>query len=200
MHRIRKYQKLLRFILVLLLLTIGCSELADWMASRFVAQPPSGKNCAILVLGYPSKSDGQPSSVQIARVSEGNNSYQQYHCGMIVFSGGAVKNQIVEAQIMSAIAKSLGVPSTRMILETKAQNTWENIKFSTSFVEKYDNILIVSDNLHAQRGRRYLCKQRPDLCDRTFVAVRYRPLYQWLWKIHAALYELFAAVRDLILF
>jgi uncharacterized SAM-binding protein YcdF (DUF218 family) len=200
MHRIRKYQKLLKVSLVLMLLTISCSETADWMASRFFARSPFGKNCVVLVLGYPSHNNGQPSPVQITRTLEGVHSYQYYHCELMVISGSAVKNHIVEAQTMSIVAKSRGVPSTSMILETKAQNTWENIKFSTSILEKYDNILIVSDNLHAQRGRRYLCKQRPDLCDRTFVAVRYRPFYQWSWKIPAALYELFTAVRDLILF
>lgn len=200
MRRIFKYQKLLRLTLVLMLLMIGGSESADWMAAEIAAHPPAGRSCAVLVLGYPSQSDGSPDPVQIQRVSAGMQADRSHHCEKMILSGGAVKNHIVEAQTMAQLASKLGMPSSKLLLETKARNTWENIKFSLAQLEKYDQILIVSDNLHAQRGRRYLCKQRSDLCDRTFVTVEYRPFDRWWRKIPLALYELFAGLRDSILF
>lgn len=198
--RISKWQRLLRLPLALLILTIGCSESADWIASRITANQPQGKSCAVLVPGYPSKSDGTASPIQVLRVSAGVKAYRQNSCGYMVLSGAAVKNHIIEAKTMAKVAHSLGVRSDQMLLETQARNTWENIKLSIPLVEKYDRILVVSSNLHAQRARRYLCKQRPDLCDRTFVTVEYRPFERWWSKVAATFYEVFAWVRDLIMF
>jgi uncharacterized SAM-binding protein YcdF (DUF218 family) len=152
------------------------------------------------VLGYPSHSDGTPSFVQAMRVAAGVRAYQESKCDRLVFSGAAVKNQIVEAQTMAQLARRLGVPSNQIGLETQARNTWENIKFSIPILSTDRRILLASDSLHAQRGRRYLCKQRPDLCARTFVAVEYRPFDRWWWKVAAAGYELFAWGRDLVNF
>ncbi len=190
----------LRIALMLLILTIVCSESFDWAASTMAANPPKGKTCTVLVLGYPSKNDGTPDPVQELRVSNGVKAYRNNSCSQIVFSGSAVANQIVEAATMAKLASRDGVPSNRIRMETQARNTWENIKRSMPFLEKYDSILIASDSLHAQRGRRYLCKQRPDLCDQAFVTAEYRPFDHWWWKIAIALNELFSWGRDIWLF
>jgi uncharacterized SAM-binding protein YcdF (DUF218 family) len=200
MYRNFRWQQLLRLFLVLLISMMVCSELSDWIASTISANPPKGKTCIVLVLGYPSKSDGTPDPVQELRVAAGVKAYRNYRCSQIVLSGAAVKNQIVEAVVMAKLARSRGVQPNHILMETQAQNTWENIKRSIPFLEKYDSILIASDSLHAQRGRRYLCKQRPDLCNRAFVTVEYRLFEYWWWKIATALNELFSWVRDILLF
>jgi uncharacterized SAM-binding protein YcdF (DUF218 family) len=196
----RKWKRWLRLALVLIILTIGCSELADWVACNVATNPSKGKSCGVLVLGYPSHSDGTANPVQEVRVAAGVRAHRDSKCDRIVFSGAAVKNQIVEAQTMAQLARGLGVQPDAIVLETQAQNTWENIKFSIPSLEKYHRILIASDSLHAQRGRRYLCKQHPNLCERTFVAVKYRPFERWWWKIASSCHELFAWGRDLIMF
>ena len=204
MHQIfkwkRKYQRLLRLSLVIFISIFICSELADWIACNIASDPGRGKSCAVLVLGYPSSSDGKPDPVQEVRVAAGVRGYRHYNCDRLVFSGAAVQNQIVEAQTMAQLARDAGVRSDRIILETQARNTWENIKFSIPLLAQFDRILIVSDSLHAQRGRRYLCKQRSDLCDRTFVMVEYQLNGRWWWKILSASHALFAWGRDLLLF
>lgn len=200
MHHLSKWQRKrkrsLRLALALLVSLVACSELADWIACNVATNPPLGKSCVVLVLGYPSLSDGTPDRVQEMRVATGVSAYRHYHCDLLVFSGAAVKNHIVEAQTMAQLARGSGVQSDEIILETQARTTWENIKFSIPKLAKSDRILIASDPLHAQRGRRYLCKQRPDLCDLTFVRAEYRPFDRW-WKIASAGYELFAWGRDL---
>jgi uncharacterized SAM-binding protein YcdF (DUF218 family) len=200
MYRSFSWQQLLRLLLVLFISMMVCSELSDWIASSIAANPPKGKTCIVLVLGYPSKSDGTPDPVQELRVAAGVKAYRNYRCSQIVLSGAAVKNQIVEAVVMAKLARSRGVQPNHILMETQAQNTWENIKRSIPFLEKYDSILIASDSLHAQRGRRYLCKQRSDLCNRAFVTAEYRPLDHWWWKIATALNELFSWGRDILLF
>jgi DUF218 domain len=208
MLRIFKRQRWLRLMLILLIVTIGSSELADWVACNVVTNSPDLLSCGVLVLGYPSNEDGTPSPVQAVRVETGLKVYRNNRCDRLVFSGAAVKNHIVEAQTMAGLADGSGVQPDRearhqgggIVLETQARNTWENIKFSIPFLEKYDRIFIASDGLHSQRGRRYLCKQRPDLCDRTFVGVEYRPFERLWWKVGSAGYELSAWGRDFLNF
>jgi uncharacterized SAM-binding protein YcdF (DUF218 family) len=218
-----KWKKPFRYMLVLLALAIGCSELADAIACNLATNPAPGKSCVVLVLGYPSNNDGTASQVQAMRVATGVQVYRQSHCDRLVFSGAAVKNHIVEAQTMAQLARQAGIPATAIEVETQARTTWENIKFSIPALAKSDQILIASDSLHAHRGRRYLCKQRPDLCDRTFVGVAYRPFVgvaspflrnaaRWRslscgetenrawWKVGSSCYELFAWGRDLLMF
>jgi vancomycin permeability regulator SanA len=199
-RQIFKWQRWLRLALILTIFTIGCTELADWAACNIANNPSSGKSCGVLVLGYPSHGNGTASPVQTMRVAAGVQASRDRQCDRLIFSGAAVGNQIVEAQTMAQLARGMGVSPAAIVLETHAQNTWENIQFSIPAVEKYNRILIASDSLHAHRGRRYLCKQRPNLCGRTFVAVAYRPFDRWWWKIAAGCHELFAWGRDAILF
>jgi hypothetical protein len=42
-----------------------------WLGSTLAAQPAVSGNCAVLVLGHPSKADGSPAAVQRARVAAG---------------------------------------------------------------------------------------------------------------------------------
>jgi uncharacterized SAM-binding protein YcdF (DUF218 family) len=195
-----KQQRLIASSFFLLVLIIASSELADWMACNIATNSPDGRSCAVLVLGYPAESDGSPNDVQKVRVAAGVRAYRSNNCDRIVFSGGAVKNQIVEAKAMAQLARGFGIQPSQIELETQARNTWENIKFSIPLIGKYDRILIASDSLHAQRGRRYLCKQRADLCGRTFVTVRYQFVDRWWWKIGSGCYELFAWGRDILMF
>jgi uncharacterized SAM-binding protein YcdF (DUF218 family) len=204
----RKWKRWLRCWLVLLIAIVILSELADWIACNVATNPPHVQSCQVLVLGYPSERDGTPSPAQEARVAAGVRAYRDYNCDRLVVSGAAVKNQIVEAQTMARLARDAGIPATAIGLETQARNTWENIKFSIPILSKSADldftkkhpILIASDSLHAQRGRRYLCTQRPDLCAQTFVAVKYQPFDRWWWKIGFGCYELFTWVRDVLVF
>jgi vancomycin permeability regulator SanA len=200
MRHILKWRRWLRLAIVLTILTICCSELADWVACNMATNSSPSKSCGVLVLGYPSRSDVTASPVQEMRVATGVQAFRNSKCERLVFSGAAVENQIVEAQTMAQLARGWGVSPDAIVLETHAQNTWENIKFSIPFLAKSDRIQIASNSLHAHRGRRYLCKQRPNLCERTFVAVSYRPFERWWWKIASGCHELFAWGRDLILF
>lgn len=183
-----------------LLSLMAISEIICYTSSLLAPSPPKSRNCAVLVLGYPSKNDGTPSPVQELRVKLGVKTYRQNSCSIIVFSGSAVANKIIEAQTMFMLAVKLGVEPKKIIQETRARNTWENIKFSIPLVEKYNLLLIVSDSIHPYRGRRYLCKQRPDTCNRTFVVVSYEPFSLLLWKVAAVGHELFAWIRDFIFY
>jgi uncharacterized SAM-binding protein YcdF (DUF218 family) len=111
----------------------------------------------------------------------------------IVFSGGPSRGRPSEAETMAAYALALGLPPTSVRTETKAMSTWQNIEFSLPMVEGFNRLAIVSDPLHAARGRRFVGAQRPDLASHLVSAGEYK-LFERPWlKVPTALYETYVA-------
>jgi len=184
------------FALALLaMLSLG-AEGAFWLGSTLAPQPVVAGNCAVLVLGYPSNDDGSPNSVQRARVAAGVRAVRRNHCDRIIVSGGAAHNARVEAEGMARLVLAEGVPASQLVIESRAQSTWQNVEYSLPLLDGFAHVFVASDPLHALRGRRYLCKQRPLWCDRVAVAPAYAPFARPLWNIGAVLYELHAWIRD----
>jgi len=172
------------------------SEMAFRIAATAPAAPPPGRDCAVLVLGYPSRSDGSPDPVQRGRVATGVAVLRTFRCGTLVLSGGAAHNAFVEADAMAGTARELGVADDRIALERRARNTWENVALSLPFLEHRGALYVVSEALHARRGVRYLCLQRPDLCASAQPVAAPIPLTRLWWKPLAATYELWTWLRD----
>jgi uncharacterized SAM-binding protein YcdF (DUF218 family) len=183
--------------LALLALLALVAEGVFWLGSTLATRPALAGNCAVLVLGYPSNADGSPNSVQRVRVAAGVLAYRRNHCERIIMSGGAAHNTSIEADVMARLALEDGVPASQLVIEKRAQNTWQNVEYSLPFLDGFAHLFVASDTLHAVRGRRYLCTQRPPWCDRVAVAPpAYKPFARPLWKIGAVLYELHAWIRD----
>lgn len=81
---------------------------------------------AIVVLGSPADSDGNPTPEQLARVTEGVREYERDVAPRLIFAGGAAGNRFVEAQVMARTAESQGVPVSAMFLESGSLNTMQN--------------------------------------------------------------------------
>lgn len=167
------------------------------MGATFAEQPAVEGHCAVLVLGYPSRADGSPDPTQRARIVAGVEAYRRNRCERVVISGGAAHNASIEAEVMARLAMDHGIPAAAITLENRAQNTWQNVEYSLPLLDGFAHLFVASDTLHAYRGRRYLCRQRPALCDRVAVAPAYEPFSRPWWKI-AAFYELHVWIRDSI--
>lgn len=153
-------------------------------------------NCSVLVLGYSTKTDGTPHPAQHFRVQAGVDAYRENRCGHIILSGGAAKNQYVEADTMAEIARGLGVPENDIIIENSSRTTWENIGCSARYLDKDSRVLLVSDVFHAQRAKRYACRQDAALCSKVIAAGAKPPFELLWWSVPASLYELGARLRD----
>jgi len=75
----------------------------------------------------------------------------------IVFSGGSgsiSKQHFKEADYVSEIYDSLGIPKSRLILEREARNTWENAKYTVDLVSpKPDETwVLVTSAFHMPRA------------------------------------------------
>jgi uncharacterized SAM-binding protein YcdF (DUF218 family) len=185
------------------LLTLPIAVLGSEAAYR-IAQPstrplPSG-NCLVLALGAPSRPDGTASALQSFRVEAAVATLRQRRCRGLLLTGGAVRNDRIEAVTMANLAKTLGVHADQMVIEPSARNTWENMGCLHGWLRRAERVFVVSDTLHAQRAVRYACRQDSRLCGTVVSAGVVPPIGQLWWSLPAAAWEGAAFIRDRIAF
>jgi uncharacterized SAM-binding protein YcdF (DUF218 family) len=81
---------------------------------------------ALIVLGAPADSDGNPTPTEIARVSEAVREYERGVAPRMIVSGGAAHNRFVEAEVMARVAEAQGIPANVIFEDRDARNTVEN--------------------------------------------------------------------------
>ena len=123
----RRLGRLGRGVLACAALILG---LIAW-ASLERALAPKGNTTqdsfdVLIVLGTPVDADGNPSPRELARVTEAVHEYERGVAPRIIFTGGAVANRFVEAQVMARTAEAQGIPASVVLEDPAARNTLEN--------------------------------------------------------------------------
>jgi uncharacterized SAM-binding protein YcdF (DUF218 family) len=108
---------------------------------------------AILVLGSPADADGNPSPIQLGRVSEAVREYERGIAPRLILSGGAAHNQYAEADVMANVAASQGIPPSAIFVETKSNDTIQNACYSARIMQTHGwhSAEIVSSDYHLPR-------------------------------------------------
>lgn len=161
---------------------------------------PEAGDCVVLVLGYPSRADGSPDPVQRFRVEAAVERYRSLRCSRMILSGGAARNEHVEADAMAAVAQAAGIDAGELVLERSARSTWENVGCSLPYTRDAERVFVVSDALHARRAVRYACRQHADLCGRYRAAGAEPPARVFWWRWATAANELRVFLRDRLLY
>jgi len=122
----------------------------------------------LLVLGYPANADGTPSPEQRERVLEAVREYKSGVAPNIIMTGGPAHNQFVEAHVMSALAEREGVPASAIVEEPQAQNTIQNVFYSSQIMHSHNwhSAEVISSPAHLGRAAMILqatAKAHPDL-------------------------------------
>jgi uncharacterized SAM-binding protein YcdF (DUF218 family) len=109
---------------------------------------------AIIVLGYPADSDGNPTPEQLARVSEGVREYGRGVAPRLIMTGGPAHNKVVEAESMARVARAQGVPDSAIVLEPQATSTMENACFSERIMQQHGwrSAEVVTSEYHLPRS------------------------------------------------
>jgi uncharacterized SAM-binding protein YcdF (DUF218 family)/glycosyltransferase involved in cell wall biosynthesis len=107
---------------------------------------------AIVVFAGGVGESGKSGQGYLERVEEAVRLYNEGYAKNIIFSSGYMY-VFEEPMVMKALAVSLGVPREAIILEDKAGNTYENVKFSSRILldKGWNEILLVSSPYHMRR-------------------------------------------------
>jgi uncharacterized SAM-binding protein YcdF (DUF218 family) len=108
----------------------------------------------LIVLGNPADADGNPTPIEQARVAEAVHEYERGAAPRMIFTGAAVANHFVEAQVMKHAAEAQGIPATAIIAETQARNTIENACNSLRIMQNHgwDSAEVVTSPYHLPRA------------------------------------------------
>jgi uncharacterized SAM-binding protein YcdF (DUF218 family) len=164
-------------IVVVLAAVLLWGELEHWRSSRrrLGTRPGrSGSGEAVVVLGYRNRGS-RANIVNRWRVRAGLRSRQpELGPSLVVFCGGPGSGGVPEADVMASYARGGQGYIGELVTEPDSRSTWENIQNAIPLIEDADRIKIVSNSLHAEKGRLYLWQRRPDLAERLVPAADYR--------------------------
>jgi uncharacterized SAM-binding protein YcdF (DUF218 family) len=144
-----------RLILAVLALVLG---LLCWGAVARLLTPASNTSLtrfdAIIVLGCPADSDGNPSPEMLSRVTEGVHEYERGVAPRMILSGGAAHNQFVEARVMAATAHAQGIPESAIFVEPEARDTIQNACYAARIMKAHgwSSAEVVSSAYHLPRA------------------------------------------------
>ncbi len=109
---------------------------------------------AILVLGSPADSDGNPTPQLQDRINEAVREYNRGVAPRLILTGGAAHNHYVEAEIMARAAHAQGVPTSAIIEEPRALDTIQNACFSARILaaHHWNSVEVISAPSHLPRA------------------------------------------------
>jgi uncharacterized SAM-binding protein YcdF (DUF218 family) len=109
---------------------------------------------AIIVLGYPADSDGNPTPQQLARVTEAVHEYERGVAPRLILTGGADHNRFVEARVMARTAQAQGIPESAIFVEPEAADTMQNACYAARIMKAHGwrSAEVVSSASHLPRA------------------------------------------------
>ncbi len=108
----------------------------------------------LMVLGGPADADGNPTPVELARVTEAVHEYERGVAPRMILTGGPAHNQFVEAEVMARVAEAQGIPAGAIVEERTALNTMENTCDSLRIMRSHgwDSAEVISSASHLPRA------------------------------------------------
>ncbi|OLC79177.1 MAG: hypothetical protein AUH72_14855 [Acidobacteria bacterium 13_1_40CM_4_65_8] len=140
------------------------TNLIWWMASPLKLSAPPTKADAIVVFAGGVGESGRAGGGAQERLRQAIDLYKGGYAPYLVFSSGYVYS-FREAESMRALAIDQGVPASVIVLEERATNTYQNVRFTNDILSdhRWRRILLVSSPYHMRRAVLVWRKQAPDL-------------------------------------
>lgn len=135
-----------------------CLILTVWaiIARRFA--PASNTSLtrfdAIIVLGSPADDDGNPTPMELSRVTEAVHEYERGVAPRLILTGGAAHNRFVEARVMARAAEAQGIPASAIYIEPRAMDTIQNACYSARIMQNHGwhSAEVLSSAFHLPRA------------------------------------------------
>ena len=132
--------------------------LVAWAALARAYAPASNAHIdhfdTIIVLGYRADSDGNPTPEALARITEAVREYERGVAPRLIITGGPVRNQFVEADMMARAAAAQGIPPSAIFLEPHARDTIQNACYSERVMKAHGwrSAEVISSAYHLPRA------------------------------------------------
>lgn len=140
-------KRLVIFSIVLqLILASSCSLVLNSSEKAFRHAFANKPFDAIVVPGVPLEKD-KWSDVMKLRVFWSHYLWKEGIAKNVIFSGSAVYTPYVEAEIMAAYARKLGIPEENIYLELQAEHSTENIFYGNQLAQKlgFNKVALATD-------------------------------------------------------
>jgi uncharacterized SAM-binding protein YcdF (DUF218 family) len=162
-------------------------EWANWRASRSELGSDANPGPeAVVVLGFRNRNPNRINALNRWRVRAALRSIDGSDATLVFCGGGNPRGGAPEGPLMAGYAEERG-HSANVIVEDRSRTTWENIENAIPLIKDASRIKVVSNPLHAQKGRMYLRHQCPEVAGRLVRGADYR-FGEWM-----ALKPVFAA-------
>lgn len=160
----RKKTLRLAVSLFLLYLLMFKTPFIWFLASPLIISEAPEHADAIVVFGGGVGETGSPGKSTIERARYAVKLYNNGYAGKILFSSGYTYNYN-DAENMKLFAISMGVPAKDILLEQKANSTYENVIFSKEILDRngWSSILLVSSPYNMRRAFLVFNKKAKDI-------------------------------------
>jgi uncharacterized SAM-binding protein YcdF (DUF218 family) len=108
----------------------------------------------IIVLGCNIGSLERPSPCMEARSAHAAELYRRGLASYVIASGGPSHPETTEAAELARLLERDGVPSERIVLEDRALNTIQNVRYSAQIMDErgWDTAILVTEPFHIRRA------------------------------------------------
>lgn len=148
---------MMRFlVMIFALLAAAAAALRRLVLSYVPLAQPVRPAAVIIVLGHPANGDGSPSPAMVEQTTLAAALYRAGLAPALLFTGSAVHNEHVEAQVMAGLAVRLGVPAAAVVTETQARDTFENARYCRQIMQGsgWRDAIVVTTPYHVRRASR----------------------------------------------
>lgn len=156
-HKLSLWNRM-NYILRRIVLTVVIASLTVFagvegiIASQFF-KPAEPNLDYVIVLGAQVKTNG-PSVVLLKRLEKAEDYLKENPDTVCIVTGGQGSNEpTTEAHAMAEWLVDAGIDESRIIQESRAENTIQNIRYSMEFIpDKEANVGIITNSFHVFRG------------------------------------------------
>lgn len=120
-------------------------------------KPNKSSYDSIIVLGNSPNSNNKPNPFLKLRLDSGIKLFQQGKSDIIILTGTTKESNLSEAEIMKMYCLKNGIPDERIIIETNAQSTKENLQNTEAIMKKskLQSAIVVTSAHHKRRTEKY---------------------------------------------
>ena len=153
----------------------------------------------VIVLGNPANTDGSPGVLMASRVEKAVQIVNSGQAHRLLMTGGGVYNDFIEADVMAAYARQLGIPESSIFVEKQARDTYQNARLAAEFCRRqgWQRVIVVTSLFHLGRTRRIF--RRESSLDCTFVGAATPRALPWYWRIAYYGWEFFLDMKLAVL-